>query len=161
MADTTNERNEEMQEYLNRVNEAQMRFINTTNWHMAVHTVTGLDLPFDVDTKYVSVNVYDDEYNIDVDATLDMLAKITQYAHSQGKKIEKKYDYEFEVVVTIWEHPTNEYRNLRIRYTAKREAVCTKKVVGTKEIAEQVIPQHVEEVVEWECEKIAFLSRDV
>jgi hypothetical protein len=161
MADKTTERNAKMQDFLNRVNEAQVRFAATTNWHMAVHTATGLDLPWDVETHYVNVNVHDEEYNIDVDATLDMLAKITQYASSQGKKIEKKYDYEFEVVVTIWEHPSNEYRNLKIRYTAKREAVCLKKIVGTKEVAEQVIPSHTEEIVEWECEKIALLSRDV
>jgi hypothetical protein len=160
MATNKTERNT-MQEYLNRVNEAQQKFVATTNWHIAVHTATGLALPHDVDAKYVGVNAYDEEYNLDVDATLDRLAQITQYAVSQSKKIEKKYDYEFEIRVTIWEHPTNEYKNVVIRYVAKRDAVCTKKIVGTKEVAEQVIPSHVEEIVEWECEKIALLSRDV
>ncbi|MBI3936388.1 MAG: hypothetical protein HY323_05380 [Betaproteobacteria bacterium] len=32
-----------------------------------------------------------------------------------------------------------------------REQVCRKVVTGTREISEEVIPAHTEEIIEWEC----------
>jgi len=50
---------------------------------------------------------------------------------------------------------------LNLKFIFYRNAVCTRKVVGTKEVGvevipsrvipEQIIPAHTEEIVEWEC----------
>lgn len=33
----------------------------------------------------------------------------------------------------------------------ERNAVCTRRVVGTREVAEKITPAHTEEIVEWDC----------
>lgn len=35
-----------------------------------------------------------------------------------------------------------------------REEACRRVVTGTREVPEQVVPAHVEEIVEWECEPL-------
>ena len=45
-----------------------------------------------------------------------------------------------------------------VRYEAfiACEKVCTRLVVGTRDVVEQVIPAHTEEIVEWECHESLF-----
>ena len=42
-----------------------------------------------------------------------------------------------------------------------RQTVCTRKVVGTKEVPERVIPAHVEEIVEWDCKPMLAEKKTV
>jgi hypothetical protein len=58
-------------------------------------------------------------------------------------------------------HLVRDFGPLTLDFVFYRNAVCTRRVVGTKEIGteliparlipEQIIPAHVEEIVEWEC----------
>lgn len=41
-----------------------------------------------------------------------------------------------------------------LSFVFSREQVCRKKVLGTEQIPERVIPAHEREIVEWECEPI-------
>ena len=60
---------------------------------------------------------------------------------------------------------SKEFGPLTLRYVFMRDAVCTKKQVGTKVVPErvepavkakeeEVIPEHEEPIYEWECEPI-------
>ena len=40
---------------------------------------------------------------------------------------------------------------IELRAVASRDQVCKKRIVGTRIVPEQVISEHVEELVEWEC----------
>lgn len=40
---------------------------------------------------------------------------------------------------------------ITLSFGFERNAVCTRRVVGTKEIPEHVIPARTEEIVEWDC----------
>lgn len=40
---------------------------------------------------------------------------------------------------------------IKLEITTPRRNICERKVVGTREIEEQVIPARIEEIVEWEC----------
>jgi len=56
---------------------------------------------------------------------------------------------------------SREFGPLKLEFVFYRNAVCTRRVIGTKEVGtevipariipEQVIPAHTEEIVEWEC----------
>jgi hypothetical protein len=53
--------------------------------------------------------------------------------------------------------------DVHIEYYTSRSNVCTRRVVGTKYVPEQVIPEHVieaheEEVVEWDCREPLLAS---
>ena len=41
-----------------------------------------------------------------------------------------------------------------LRFVFNRDAVCSRRVVGTRTVPERVIPAHTEEMVEWDCEPI-------
>lgn len=48
---------------------------------------------------------------------------------------------------------------LDLKINCKREQICERKVVGTRNVPEkivpaQVIPAHIEEIVEWECRPV-------
>ena len=55
-----------------------------------------------------------------------------------------------------------------LRYVFHRNAVCVKRVVGTKVVPasvvpareEQVIPEHEEEIVEWDCAEPLLKARE-
>lgn len=87
---------------------------------------------------------YDDETHGEVKNTLATLARnIKKHA-----KVEKKFsDFDFELVIK----PREDSR-VTLKLTAHRDAVCTKKVVGTKVIP--ALPSRVVDVVEWECEPL-------
>lgn len=44
-----------------------------------------------------------------------------------------------------------EDRAVCVKAVCDRAKVCERRVVGTKDIAERVIPAHTEEIVEWDC----------
>jgi hypothetical protein len=44
-----------------------------------------------------------------------------------------------------------EIEGVRVDFNFQREQVCERKVVGTRDVPERIIPAHTEEVVEWEC----------
>ena len=47
---------------------------------------------------------------------------------------------------------TREFGGVILKFVFMREAVCTRRVVRTEEVPEQVIEAHVREIIEWECE---------
>lgn len=46
------------------------------------------------------------------------------------------------------------FGSLNYQVMAFRNAVCRRLVVGLREVPEQVIPAHQQEIVEWECDPI-------
>jgi hypothetical protein len=144
---------DEIKDYIERADKKRQEQDEIEKWHLRIHAEAGIKLPYFPFDTYVSANVYNDEtYELDVDATLDNLARIVQYGTDNAISVEKDYGHSFQVRVKIADRVT-------INYNAERDAVCTKKVVGTKVIPAQ--PERVEDEVEWECEKIAFLARQV
>jgi len=51
-----------------------------------------------------------------------------------------------------------DFGGITLKFVFEREAVCVKRVVGTKEIPAQFIQAHTEEIIEWECEPILASS---
>ena len=78
--------NPELSRFIDRATERRQHSEEIFNWHVkAAHA--GLPIPYDHTDTYVSANVYDtidDKYDVDVEATLDKLALIVQYATDQG-----------------------------------------------------------------------------
>jgi hypothetical protein len=46
---------------------------------------------------------------------------------------------------------SRKFGSITLRFVFYRNAVCMRRVVGTKEVEEQIIPAHTEDVIEWEC----------
>jgi len=46
------------------------------------------------------------------------------------------------------------FGELYLKFLFKRSAVCTRRVVGTEEVPEHVVPVHTKEIVEWDCAPI-------
>ncbi len=154
---------ESLVQYMERVAKEDRKRQAIVNWHIKAHLEGGVELPYTVDTLYCNLNQYSSEapYERDAQKSLDALAKVAQYAVKAGKSVEKKYDStDFELRVTILE-PQDDYDiSLVVNYYANRETVCTKKVVGTKVVPAQTIPERVEEIVEWECDPISLLAHE-
>ena len=92
----------------------------------------------------------DSNYVIDEDATLAELRTIVQWARKRKFRVEKEYsDAEFQL--RIW--TDGEKYDGRLTFSANRQVVCQKVVTGTR-----MIPAKTEEVVEWNCSKIAFTN---
>lgn len=107
--------------------------------------------PQDYTILVTQFSYVDGNHGIDVEATKKELAKWLRKLRSLGLSVEKKYDdYGFQLVAKIGRHKISIY--------ASRQAVCEKKVVGTKVIPAQ--PERQEEIIEWECEKIVFTNLD-
>jgi hypothetical protein len=49
---------------------------------------------------------------------------------------------------------SNREGEVLIKAVTSSNQVCTRRVIGTKQVPEQVIPAHVEEIVEWDCGSI-------
>ena len=49
---------------------------------------------------------------------------------------------------------------LWLQFYWHREQVCTRRVVGVTEVAEQFIPAHTREIVEWDCESILQVNQE-
>lgn len=41
-----------------------------------------------------------------------------------------------------------------LEFNVRREQVCTRRVVGTEPVPEQIIPAHTKEIVEWDCHSL-------
>lgn len=84
--------------------------------------------------------------------SLERLKKVAQFARTQNVLFKKEYDHsDFELVVIL-------HGGYEVTYSIAREAVCERKVIGTREIAERVIPARTEEIVEWECKPVSLLK---
>lgn len=150
--------NSELAEFIDRAAKTRARNEQIFNWHVKAADA-GLPLPYDYDDTYVSANVYDTDnpdnrWEINVEKTIDALAKIVQYATDQGLSVTKSYNYNFDVRIELNE-------DVEVHYTAERESVCVKKVVGTKVIPAKVTEERIEEEIEWDCQPISFLAREV
>jgi hypothetical protein len=164
-----------------RVNRDRARYNAIVAWHLQAYTNGGISLPYTPDSTYISVDfstpVYPDnkkpvevtednpkgwEYNWesvkDEAAIIDFLRKVTKFARKLGYKVEKDYSHDFSLKVTIPEDERKNQPAITLSYFTDRETVCTKKVVGTTVVPARVIPEKVEEVIEWDCQKIALTA---
>lgn len=148
--------------YQERVAKSRFEFDTLVKWHLEAHTQGGVELPHSPASSYCDMLVSTSEYNeeeskwesiIDADATIGRLSKVVKFARSRGHKVEKNYDSDFNVVVTINEEP-----RIAVTYYAKRDVVCEAKVIGKKVIPAQVIPERVVDEIEWECTKVSLLG---
>ena len=149
----------DLKDFLARQAKRQATDARVAAWHIQAHVEGGVKLPYDPFDNWINVNVWSTEegkYEIDAEASLDALAHIVQFASKQpGVTIEKRYgSSDFDLEITLPDDVT-------IRYYANREAVCTKKVVGYKDIPEKVTPARREEIVEWDCEPVSLLARNL
>ena len=154
------------------------------SWHLQAYSSAGIPLPYRPNATSITVDfsdpvypdnrkpepteddpenwVYDWSRKIDESKTIEMLSKVTKFARQCGYKVEKDYDYDFSIIVTIPavanEKSLAYHPEITISYNCDREAVCVKKVVGTKVVPAHTTPERIEEVVEWDCQKIAFTS---
>lgn len=91
---------------------------------------------------------------IDAEATRKKLAKGMKALQSLGCTIEKEYsDNYFKIVGTF---PAS---GLTITLSADREVACVKRIVGKEYVAPS--GGFMRDVVEWDCERIAFSALDV
>lgn len=147
-----------LNEFLARKAEVAARHEAITAWHLAAYADGGIELPYGATETWVDANVWDEEnWEIDSEKSLDNLAKIARYCADKGVEVEKDYSDSFSLKIEI---PVAGQRSVTIRYSASREAVCTKKVVGTETIPEKIVPAQTKEIVEWECEPISLLARE-
>jgi hypothetical protein len=78
-------------------------------------------------------------------------AQLVQIAKAQGAvKTEKEYSGDLFTLRKLFSG------GLGLTFTLGREQVCTKRVTGTREVPETIVPAqvvaaHTEEVVEWDC----------
>jgi hypothetical protein len=172
MTDVATETETALDEFIARNAKQESRHNLVVNWHKALWLEVKEDelLPYTTSQQYINVSVYhpklDDDGNVvkwqqgelNVDATLTILAKVAKFARSRGYKVAKKYESsDFQVEVTL--NPDDEYYSV-VRYYCKRDAVCTARVVGKKSIpAKPAEPPRVEDVIEWECEKFSLMER--
>jgi hypothetical protein len=143
-------------DFLSRKAEAQARDEAVATWHIEAHLGYCVPLPYSHDDTWINVNHYDEDYEIDTQKSLDNLASIARLCADKHLALGKEYDSDFNLVVEV---PMPIGGTATIRYYADREAVCKKKVVGTKTIPARVVPEREEEIVEWECEPISLLAR--
>jgi hypothetical protein len=160
-----------LDEFIARNVEQQSRTNLVVNWHKELWLAIGNDdlLPYTTGSSYIDVSIHhpklDNEGNVlkwqqgelNVDATLTVLARIAKFARSHGYKVKKNYessDFTVEVVL----NPDDPYYST-VRYYCKRDAVCVAKVVGKKTIPAKpaTAPQQVD-VIEWECEKFSLME---
>ena len=98
--------------------------------------------------QYVSMNQYS--------CSKEQLAAIARAV----PKADKRYSGDTFVLEIPFEDPNPEDPrwpdNITLRFYGERSEICTKRVVGKKQIPEEYIPgrlveAHEEEIVEWEC----------
>lgn len=148
-----------VQSFNSRLDKKVAKIKAISDWHLDVFNGTdgNVELPWSADDTYCHATQYvkDSYTDVDAEATIEYLSTVVKYAVSCGFEVKKDYSsYAFKVEVLI----PFEDDKITISYTANREAVCTKKVVGVKHHEEQVTPAYDEEIVEWECEKISLLK---
>lgn len=104
----------------------------------------GLDLPIKL-PRLNLVNYIEDSWDKSYNAVPGSAREKMRRAAIACGKAEKKWDrYSLELIKEFGEH-------VKLTFRTNREQVCEKKVVGFKDIPEQVIEARREEIVEWEC----------
>lgn len=150
----------EVQKMQGRLEEHFAKERTVAQWHIELHEATGYELPYLGNDTWITCNVWvypeeGDSY-VDEDETVKKLATALNYAVSRGYEVEKKYDDNyFRIIVMISTEPW-----IRITYNADRKVVCVPKVVGQKLVPAStvVVEEHVEDIIEWECEKLSFMK---
>lgn len=104
----------------------------------------------------VTVYVEGSYTEIDVEATTKRLAQVVKWARSRGYGVTKRYeDTDFNIDLEV---PGTKSR---MTFYTSRQAMCTRKFVGTEVIAAKPAePEKVVDKYDWECERIAFLGID-
>ena len=173
-----------LDEFTATAKEDRARYNAICSWHLQAFSSAGIPLPYRPNATSVNVDysnpVYENnrrpeptdddpdnwEYDYsttpDTEKTLELLKKIVKFARQCNYEVTKDYDYDFSVEVTI-PAVTNKdaisyHPEITISYNCDREAVCVKKVVGTKVVPAYTSPERIEEIVEWDCQKIAFTA---
>jgi len=148
--------------FVSRLHSNRQQMETIADWHIRAYKEGGVELPWAIDSTWVNMNVYGDyvdgNRDLDTEASLEKLSKVVKFATKQKNVLVKKNydDRDFELTVEITSD--DESKSYTIMYYVKREAVCTRRVVGTKEIPEQIVPARTEEVVEWDCEPVSLLA---
>jgi hypothetical protein len=178
--------NEKLEDFQQRVKRDRKRYNKIVAWHLQAFSTAGITLPYTPDTTYISVEhknpVYEDykkpvevdptnpatakgwEYcwdtTLDVPQIIETLSNVAKFARSQGYKIEKDYDNNFSLKVTlpgVKDDDTD--KDVTLHYYCDREAVCVARPTGQFKITPaHTTPERVEEIVEWDCQKIAFTA---
>ena len=52
----------------------------------------------------------------------------------------------------------HDFGGIELRAVFTRSNVCTRRVIGTEEVAERLLPAHTREIVEWDC--LPILTED-
>jgi hypothetical protein len=169
MSNVSNEREVDLnlKTFVERLHRDRQRLEAVSDWHIRAYEEGGVELPYSVDSTWISVNVSEyvrdeetgkGQYVHDPEKSLDQLAKIAKYATSQkGVLVTKNYDdKDFELKVTI--PSLDEEMTFELTYYVQRDAVCTKRVVGYEEVPEKVVPATKKEIVEWDCEPLSLLK---
>ena len=150
-ADKVEELKEKCQKHLQKTIAIQAIWIDA-----AAHDI---EIPWDAASggNYVNVAVFEEDEEtgnpeLNEDKTKVEFAKIIKWARSKGYEVEKKYD---DDTFNLWIDPKDDLV-WKLNFYSTRQVVCTKRVVGTK-----VVPAKVQEIVEWDCEKIAFSAMDI
>ena len=178
MSDTTTVAvvDEDLDDFRKRLADKRHRTDIVSKFHIELYLNRGVELPYTTDDTWVFCTQYQKDINgddiyegegtdrhriIDVPATEAVLRNITQYARSKKYPVTKKYDdNNFELFVWLEGKP-DDWRNLKIKYSADRKVVCRKVYTGEKIVhPAETKPEWIEEVSEWECEKVSFLADD-
>ena len=153
-----------VQKFQEKVAKERKRYDAIVAWNLLAHVDAGIELPYNGDCTYngVTVQEYDattGDHIVDEDATVKILAKVIKYARKRGYKVEKNYNHNFEVRITISgrDDPAGW---IQTTYYAQRESVCTAKVVGQEVVPGYTEPEKVVDKIEWECSKLSFLGVD-
>lgn len=106
--------------------------------------------------SYLSMNLSNEEYGMrydsddgseEVDALENAMQKewMKSLVRALPGKVEKEhFGNSFQISKRFNEH-------VEVTFAASRDAVCTKKVVGTESVPERTVPAYEREIVEWEC----------
>lgn len=173
--------NEDLATFFTRINTSLRRQQALAAWHigMFAKSVGKIELPYSHNDTYMDASKHYEGYwavdgvqvtrftaaakwvsELNVEATVEYLALVMKTARSlyPGLFIEKKYnntDFNLKFTIPI-NAPDGQTEKVELTYYAKREAVCKKKVVGTEQVPEKVIPAHTKEIVEWDCEPVSL-----
>ena len=155
-------------DFTKRLNDDRQKMETLAGWHMSLYEATKdsetpISLPWNADDTFLNANVYDydsETYKseLNLEKSLAAIALVAKFASNQPNvQVTKKYDdRDFELHISV--PSLDETTTYDLNYFCKREAVCTKRVVGTKEVPEQVIPARTEEVVEWDCTPVSLIK---
>jgi hypothetical protein len=162
--DTTTGVDKVLVDHLARIQRNRERENKIIQYHIDAYVDGGVELPYQGDATWHNVSKYSydekGDYTLNVNETLTQLSLIAKYAKGVGCAVEKKYDTDdFELKVTLPKQHEDD-PSVVVRYYAKRDAVCEKKVIGTKVIPASVTPERIEEIVEWDCKPVSLLGFD-